>query len=69
MSKIVVRLHTDKTSGDIQIKIKSECTLNELRATVGYLMAGLAANTNIETLEAMVAEIKTDMENNDESNS
>ena len=67
MSKISINLHTHKDTGDINIKVKSECTLSELRASVGYLMAGLAANTNIETLEDMVKEIKTNMEDTDDN--
>jgi len=67
MSKISIRLHTNKETGDINIKVKSECTLNELQASVGYLMAGLAANTNIENLEEMVKSIKEDMEKDNES--
>lgn len=62
MSKINVKLYTDRANGNINIQVKSECSLNELRATVGYLMAGLAANTSIEEVEGMVSDIKKDMQ-------
>lgn len=67
MSKILITLHTNKETRDINIKVKSECTLNELQASVGYLMAGLAANAGIETLEALVQSIKEEMENTNDN--
>lgn len=57
MSILKVKLNTDNT-GDITIELKGECSVKELEVLVGYLMAGLAANTSIEVLEDMVQQLK-----------
>lgn len=67
MSKISIKLHTNKDTGDININVKSECTLSELRASIGYLMIGFAGNTSIEALEELFKEIKTEIGSKDES--
>lgn len=57
MSILKVTLNTDGT-GDVSIGLKGECSVKELEVLVGYLMAGLAANTSIEVLEDMVQQLK-----------
>ncbi len=57
MSILKVKLTTDNT-GDITIELKGECSAKELEVLVGYLMAGLVANTSIEVLEDMVQQLK-----------
>jgi len=58
MSFIKIDIATDEETKDITVDMKSECTINELQAATGYLMAGLAANTSVEMLEEMVNDLK-----------
>lgn len=61
MSKIAIEMHTDRDNGDISISMKSECTVNELEAAVGYLMAGLVSTTSMETIDRMIEDLKADI--------
>ena len=68
MSILKVTLNTDGT-GDVSIGLKGECSVKELEVLVGYLMAGLAANTSIEVLEDMVQQLKEHIDGRETSTS
>lgn len=68
MSILKVTLNTDGT-GDVNIGLKGECSVKELEVLVGYLMAGLAANTSIEVLEDMVQQLKEHIDGRETSTS
>ena len=68
MSILKVKLNTDGT-GDVTIELKGECSAKELEVLVGYLMAGLVANTSIEVLEDMVQQLKEHIDGRETSTS
>jgi len=61
MSIVKIKCHT-KEDGSISVKIKGECSFEELKATTGYMMASIVANEDIEALDEIVANIKKGIE-------
>ena len=68
MSILKINIKTDEI-GDITLDLKGECSVKELEVVVGYLMAGLVANSSIEVLEGMVQQLKEHMNGGETSTS
>lgn len=60
MSYIKIDLKTEKTTGDISIGIKTNCTLNELEVATGTLMGALAtkSTTGVEVIKSLLKDIE-----------
>ena len=68
MSVLKINIKTDEI-GDITLDLKGECSVKELEVVVGYLMAGLVANSSIDVVENMVQQLKEHMNDGETSTS